>query len=69
MALDRREKTGLGCIVDCSLTDGCTYFSQFMMEARKSDTNQKKAKPVFMNIKNDLYCYTANTVLTNSQIL
>lgn len=27
-ALIEREKTGEGKVVDCSLTNGCTYFAQ-----------------------------------------
>ena len=32
-ALRQREITGLGGVVDCSLTDGCTYFAQNLIEA------------------------------------
>ncbi len=31
-ALREREISGLGGVVDCSLTDGCTYFAQTLLE-------------------------------------
>ena len=33
-ALHKREMTGEGGVVDCSLTDGCTYLAQNMTNAK-----------------------------------
>ena len=32
-ALQEREKSGVGKVVDCSLADGCTYLAQNMIKA------------------------------------
>ena len=61
-ALHKREQTGEGGEVDCSLTNGCTYFAQNMIEASKN-INEKKLKVKTYKIGEKEYVATGEDAL------
>jgi len=54
-ALKEREITGEGKVVDCSLTDGLTYFSQMVKGEPRVQTKAKR-----ISVKGKEYIYTAD---------